>query len=267
MKHQPRKRFGQNFLSDQKIIQDLINFLNLISTDVVIEIGPGIGALTEPLLGQVDKLVAIEIDRDLVAKLFKVFKSQKNLTLITADALQIAYSQWGENIRVVGNLPYNIATPLLIKLLDYKQFIKDLHLMLQKEVALRLAAQPGNKNYGRLSIITQYHCAVELLALVPAAAFDPRPKVSSAILRLTPYKSSPYAPVNICAFKYLITKAFSMRRKTLANNLMGLISAEQIVDLGMDPKLRPEQIKIEQYIILANSPYIKRLVGSNATNQ
>lgn len=274
MKHRPRKRFGQNFLCSQAVLNEIGNYLNIEPTDLLLEIGAGQGALTNILVQKTNKVIAIEIDKDLSAHLLKLFRepqeksilnemplnnenndgrqNSKEFNLLAADALDVDYSQWGRNLRVVGNLPYNIATPLLIKLLSYIDYIKDLHLMFQQEVALRLAAKPGNKNYGRLSILTQYHCLVEPLIVVPSTAFFPVPKVNSIFLRLLPHKISPYPRVNLQALTDLTRQAFSMRRKTLANNLAKLIPVGEINNLGINPKARPEQISIKEYVLLAN---------------
>ncbi|KTC85047.1 16S rRNA (adenine(1518)-N(6)/adenine(1519)-N(6))-dimethyltransferase RsmA [Legionella brunensis] len=251
MKHHPRKRFGQNFLQNTQIIHEILNALNLQENDKVIEIGPGLGALTQPLLRQLKSLTAIEIDRDLQAHLAAMPAAIGKLNLVSGDALTIDYSQWGGHLRIIGNLPYNISTPLLLHLLEYAQFVDDMHFMLQKEVVLRLAAKPGTKAYGRLSVMVQYYCDVEHLFDVSPEAFHPKPKVDSAIVRLTPYRSSPYPKVSMTALESLVAKAFSMRRKTLANNLKSVLSAAQLTGLGVDPVLRPEQISIADYVQMA----------------
>lgn len=249
--HRPRKRFGQNFLQDKHIINNILNVLHLQKDDKVIEIGPGLGALTQPLLKYIEKLTAIEIDTDLQEHLRSLPGAGSKLHLIAADALTIDYSQWGPHLRVVGNLPYNISTPLLFHLLGYASFIEDMHFMLQKEVVARLAAQPGTKVYGRLTVMVQYHCKVESLFDVPPEAFHPVPKVDSAIVRLIPYQVSPYPVVDINALGQLVAKAFAMRRKTLANNLKPLLSAAQLRGLDIDPLARPEQIAVMDYVRIA----------------
>lgn len=248
MSHRPRKRFGQNFLQNQQIIAQILNALHLQKDDKVIEIGPGLGALTQPLLKYLDKLIAVEIDTDLQSYLRSLTIARNKLELIPADALTVDYSQWGSGLRVVGNLPYNISTPLLLHLLGYASAIDDMHFMLQKEVVERLAAQPGTKDYGRLTVMVQYHCEVESLFEVPPEAFHPKPKVDSAVVRLMPYRASPYPAVDIAAFEQLLAKAFSMRRKTLANNLKPVLSAVELSDLGIDPLARPEQIAVMDYV-------------------
>lgn len=252
MTHRARKRFGQNFLQSRQIIDSIIRSLNLQSTDNVLEIGPGLGALTQPLLQKLDRLTAVEIDRDLQAHLTEMHGSGGKLSLIDADALTIDYSQFGEHLRVIGNLPYNISTPLLLRLLHHISHIDDMHFMLQKEVVSRIAAGPGSKAYGRLSVMLQYYCDVEHLFDVPPEAFHPQPKVDSAIVRLTPHAISPYPTVAFTELERLVACAFSMRRKTLANNLKPIISAAELTALGIDPGLRPEQISVMDYVRLAN---------------
>lgn len=253
MAHAPRKRFGQNFLKNQAIIHNIMNALHPNPCDTVLEIGPGLGALTHPLLKDLHHLTAIEIDRDLQAHLATLPEAKNKLTLINADALTLDYSQFGDKLRIIGNLPYNISTPLLLHLLHYTPYIEDMHFMLQKEVVERLAAQPGCKAYGRLSVMVQYFCEVEHLFNVPPTAFDPEPKVESAIIRITPFTTSPYPDVSFPDLEQLVAKAFSMRRKTLANNLKPEISATTLTALGINPSARPEQITIKDYVHIVKS--------------
>jgi len=252
MKHIPRKQFGQNFLQDRHVINHILQAINPAPLDNIVEIGPGLGALTQPLLHTQNKLTAIEIDRDLQIQVEQLPLAAEKLTLIKADALTVDYSQLGEKLRVIGNLPYNISTPLLLHLLQYHTCITDMHFMLQKEVVKRLAAQPGTKAYGRLSIMIQYFCEVEDLFEVPPESFYPAPKVDSAVVRLTPYALSPFEAVDLTALQNLVAKAFGMRRKTLANNLKEVLSAEQLKKLDIDPQQRPEQITITEYIRITN---------------
>ncbi len=249
--HRPRKRFGQNFLQNQHVINDILRAFNPQSADRVVEIGPGLGALTIPLLRRLDSLTAIEIDTDLQAHLAGMPQALGKLRLIHADALTVDYGQLGEHLRIIGNLPYNISTPLLLHVLKYVHHIDDMHFMLQKEVVERLVAGPGSKTYGRISVMVQYLCEVEQLFIVPATAFYPQPKVESAIIRLIPYQVSPYPYVKFSVLEQLVASAFSMRRKTLANNLKGLINAGDLERLGIDPKRRPEQISVTDYVQLA----------------
>ena len=249
--HRPRKRFGQNFLQNQPIINDILRAFHPQPTDNVVEIGPGLGALTKPLLRLLTTLTAIEIDTDLAAHLSEMPIAFEKLKLMTTDALTVDYSQLGPHLRIIGNLPYNISTPLLLHVLRYAKHIDDMHFMLQKEVVERLVATPGGKTYGRLSVVVQYLCEVEQLFIVPPTAFHPQPKVESAIIRLIPYQTSPYPPVEFAKLERLMASAFSMRRKTLANNLKPLISAAELITLGIDPGLRPEQISIHDYVQIA----------------
>lgn len=248
MSHRPRKHFGQNFLQNRQIVEQILSSLHLQKEDKVIEIGPGLGALTQPLLKYLDHLIAIEIDRDLQVHLASLSIAKDKLELVPADALTVDFRQWGGNLRILGNLPYNISTPLLLHLLNYATSIVDMHFMLQKEVVERLAARPGTRDYGRLTVMIQYHCEVEPLFEVPPEAFYPKPKVDSAVVRLIPHQLSPYPEVDLKALEQLVAQAFGMRRKTLANNLKPVLSAMQLSDLGIDPLARPEQISIMDYV-------------------
>lgn len=249
--HRPKKRFGQNFLQDSQVVHSILRLFNPQPDDKVIEIGPGLGALTHPLLQIFPHFTAIEIDHDLHAYWLNKKQQNPGLNLIQADALTVDFGSLGTKLRIIGNLPYNISTPLLLHLLSFKEHIKDMHFMLQKEVALRLAALPGNKDYGRLSVLLQYICEVEYLLEVPAHAFHPKPKVESAVVRLTPHISSAYADVELANLQHLLKQAFAMRRKTLANNLKSIISAQDLTQLNIDPSIRPEQLSIEEYVKLA----------------
>jgi 16S rRNA (adenine1518-N6/adenine1519-N6)-dimethyltransferase len=248
MKHRPRKRFGQNFLEDSHVIQNIITAICPQPDDNLLEIGPGLGALTRPLLTQVKKITAIEIDTDLHAHL-KTLAPLK-LTLIAADALTVDLKPLGTQLRVIGNLPYNISTPLLFHLLQYAPQIKDMHFMLQKEVVNRLSASPGTKAYGRLSVITQAQCAVESLFLVPPTAFNPAPKVDSAIVRLTPHPTQ-HTKSLLASLEAVLLQAFSTRRKTLSNTLKPLCTSAQLSALGINPQHRPETLSVDTYIKLA----------------
>ncbi|RUQ85050.1 MULTISPECIES: 16S rRNA (adenine(1518)-N(6)/adenine(1519)-N(6))-dimethyltransferase RsmA [Legionella] len=252
MGHRPRKRFGQNFLQNQHVIAAILQNFHAQQEDKVLEIGPGLGALTKPLLKILNHLIAIEIDADLQAMWASSPIAAEKLQLIAEDALTVDYSQFGRNLRIIGNLPYNISTPLLIRLLQFIPCIEDMHFMLQKEVVERLAASPHCKDYGRLSVIVQYYCEVEHLFDVPADAFYPQPKVESAVVRLLPYKISPYPQVSFTVLERLLAQAFGMRRKTLANNLKPICSAATLSHYGIDPSLRPEQIPVADYARLAH---------------
>lgn len=251
MKHNPRKRFGQNFLQNRHIIEKILGSIRPQPQDNMLEIGPGLGALTEPLLRCLTHLTVVEIDTDLQQYWLSFPGISEKLQLVAADALTVDYSQFGARLRVVGNLPYNISTPLLIHLLRFSSVIEDMHFMLQKEVVVRMSAVPGSKDYGRLSVMLQYHCEVDYLFDVPPEAFEPQPKVDSAVVRLVPYKVSPFDVVAVNQLERLVACAFAMRRKTLNNNLKKIISAEQLNNLGIDGNKRPEQISIPEYVQLA----------------
>ncbi|WP_028388973.1 16S rRNA (adenine(1518)-N(6)/adenine(1519)-N(6))-dimethyltransferase RsmA [Legionella fairfieldensis] len=252
MSHRPRKRFGQNFLQNKQIIHEILSALQLRKEDKVVEIGPGLGALTLPLLRYLNHLTAIEIDTDLHTHLTELPAAQDKLHLIGADALTVDYSELGSKLRIVGNLPYNISTPLLLHLMHSISSIEDMHFMLQKEVVSRLAARPGTKAYGRLTVMIQYYCDVEWLFDVPPEAFYPQPKVDSAVVRITPYQASPYSSVNIRVLEQVVAQAFAMRRKTLANNLKPLLNSAQLCHLEINPQARPEQISIRDYVQITN---------------
>lgn len=250
--HKARKRFGQNFLHDRQVIDRLVAAIAPKAGDNMVEIGPGQGALTAPLLEAVASLHAIELDRDLFAMLQTRFAGGK-LDLYSADALRFDFAALAEGrpLRVVGNLPYNISTPLLFHLFGFRQHIADMHFMLQQEVVDRLAAEPGNKSWGRLGIMAQYYCRVEKLFTVPPGAFKPPPKVMSAIVRLTPEPPEVNAD-NPAFFADVVRASFAQRRKTLRNNLKALLPTEQLDKLQQDLTLRPEQLSVADYVRLSN---------------
>lgn len=248
----PRKRFGQNFLKNPHVIENIIALIAPQKLDHMVEIGPGLGALTTLLLPLVAQLDAIEIDRDLIPQLHQRCDKLGNLHIHEADALQFDFAQLAghEKIRLVGNLPYNISTPLLFHVLEYRQVVQDMHFMLQKEVVDRMAAEPGNKQYGRLSVMVQYYCHVEKLIKVKPSAFFPPPKVDSAIVRLIPNAQA--SAKDDKQLSMMVKHAFQQRRKTLANNLKGMITADQLLSLDIDPKCRPEQLSVNDYVKISN---------------
>ena len=250
IKHQ--KKLGQNFLINVDCINKIIRAINPIYNDNLIEIGPGIGALTAPLLQDQFHVTAIEIDDRLPVILKNLPNAQSHLSLILQDVLQVDFNKFKFPMRIFGNLPYNIATPLIINLFKFIDSIKDMHFMLQKEVADRIVSLPGSRDYGRLSIIVQYYCQSTLLFYVTADNFDPPPKVESAVIRLVPYKKSPFIDVDPEKLFFIVSKAFAMRRKTLLNNLKTLISKQELIDLAIDPGLRPENLSIDDYINITN---------------
>lgn len=252
-KHIPRKRFGQNFLHDQNVIANIIKLVAPESDDQFIEIGPGQGALTLPLLEYVNALDVIEIDRDLVA--WWKNKAIEKLTIHECDALKVDYCEIRKDrqqkARLVGNLPYNISTPLLFHILEYRHCIQDMHFMLQKEVVERITAKPGSKTYGRLSVMMQFFCETENLLTVGPTSFNPPPKVDSAIIRLKPYLVAPY-PADAKSLGILVNQAFSQRRKTLRNAIKNLVTEQQITELGIDPGCRAETLPLETFARLSS---------------
>ncbi len=255
-RHRPRKRLGQHFLHDPGFVQRILDAVDPQPTEHVVEIGPGLGALTRDLLRRVGHLDVVELDRDVVPHLRAACAGLGELAVHRADAVHFDFAALrgaGPPLRVVGNLPYNVSTPLLFHLLDQIDHITDMHVMLQKEVVQRLAASPGNGDYGRLSIMVQCQCRVERLFNVPPAAFRPPPRVDSAVARLRPHAAPPVRLADPAVFKHLVTQAFSQRRKTLRNALRGILDTEQIQAQGLDPGLRPEVLSLEAYARLANA--------------
>lgn len=252
--HKARKRFGQNFLDDHNIIANIVHAISPQPNDLLVEIGPGLGAITTELIEQLDAMHVVELDRDLIPFLIAKFEHTKKLTIHQADALSFDFSQLaGETdrkLRVVGNLPYNISTPLIFHLLEQSTEIQDMHFMLQKEVVDRLAAGVGDKAYGRLGIMVQYHCRVEPLFDVPPESFNPPPKVDSAIVRLIPHEEKPFTTRDPELLQRLVTAAFSMRRKTLRNSLKNHATNEQMEAVGINPGDRAEKVPLEAYVAL-----------------
>jgi 16S rRNA (adenine1518-N6/adenine1519-N6)-dimethyltransferase len=250
--HIPRKRFGQHFLHDPGVIQKIIHAIAPQRTDHMVEIGPGQGALTYPLLERLDALHVVEIDRDLAAYLQS--REIENLQVHTVDALRFDFCSLahGSRLRVVGNLPYNISTPILFHLMKQLECIQDMYFMLQKEVVERMVAAPGSRDYGRLSIMVQYRCDVESLFDIGPGAFKPPPRVDSSLVRLTPHTQAPAQVNDERLFEKLVTQAFSARRKTLRNALKNLLEPVQIEACGIDPGLRPEQLSLRQFACLCN---------------
>lgn len=254
--HKARKRFGQNFLQDFGIINRIVRAIRPQASDAMVEIGPGQGAITGELLSQLDHLNVVELDRDLIPLLnINLATHSDKLSIHEADALQFDFAKLigpEQQLRIVGNLPYNISTPLIFHLLSFRQQVQDMHFMLQYEVVARMAAQPGSKAYGRLSIMTQYYCQVEHLFDVPPECFDPAPKVMSAIVRLRPYKELPQQADNLAIFEEVVKLAFSQRRKMLRNTLKPLFDEEQLAGLEQQLQLRPEQLDIAGFIDISN---------------
>ncbi len=253
--HKARKRFGQNFLHDHNIIQRISQSIRPRPGDRMVEIGPGQGALTEYMLEGAGELDVIELDRDLIPTLKLRFGLNKHFRIHEGDAMKFDFAALKTDereLRVVGNLPYNISTPLIFHLLEFQGMIKDMHFMLQKEVVLRLAAQAGDKHYGRLGIMTQYYCSVDYLFTVGPGAFKPAPKVDSAIVRLTPHKTLPHPCKDIKMLEVVVRDAFSQRRKTIRNTLKKHLNIEELEALQIEPGARPEVLLLADYVRIAD---------------
>ncbi|MDX1335328.1 MAG: 16S rRNA (adenine(1518)-N(6)/adenine(1519)-N(6))-dimethyltransferase RsmA [Gammaproteobacteria bacterium] len=255
MSHQPRKRFGQHFLHDPNVINGIISAIHPVPGQTMVEIGPGLGAMTCPLLSKIENLQVVELDRDVIPILKDNCAGKGELTIHQADALRFDFNQLSElprSLRVVGNLPYNISTPLIFHLLETADKILDMHFLLQKEVVERLAAKPGGGDYGRLSVMVQYRCKAENLFHVGRGAFNPPPKVESAVVRLTPYKTLPHVAKDEGLFAQIVNQAFSQRRKTLRKALQKLCSDEDFANTGIDSSLRPEHLSVADFVQLSN---------------
>jgi len=253
--HRARKRFGQHFLHDRGIIDKIVSAIGPRPGDHIVEIGPGLGALTAPLLERHGELDVVELDRDVIPHLEETCLGKGTLRIHNVDALKFDFGSLAEDhdLRVVGNLPYNISTPLIFHLLEYAERIIDMHFLLQKEVVDRLAAAPGSNDYGRLSVMVQYRCRAESLFRVGPGAFSPPPKVDSAVVRLVPYDTLPFPARDEQRLAELVNQAFSRRRKTLRNGVKGLLDAEGIERVGIDPSIRPERLTVEEFVRLANA--------------
>jgi 16S rRNA (adenine1518-N6/adenine1519-N6)-dimethyltransferase len=253
--HAPRKRFGQNFLRDPQVIERIIAAIRPQAQEAYLEIGPGLGAMTQPLLKILGRLQVVELDRDIIPQLTASCKNLGTLEVHQADALNFDFhpcAPAGQRLHVVGNLPYNISTPLLFHLFEQLDCIADMHFMLQKEVVDRMVADPGNKQYGRLSVMVQYYCQVGSLFDVPPEAFYPAPKVNSSIVRLVPYAKPPFEAKNKAFFDEIVREAFNQRRKTLRNSLRAYFNDEQFAAAGVNPDLRAENLSVEAFVSLSN---------------
>lgn len=283
--HQPRKRFGQNFLHDQSIIAQIVDAIYPQKDDLLVEIGPGMGALTEPMLSQVDNMTVIELDKDLASSLRLRIgaHSHGNFTIVQDNAMTVDYRLLHQNLtqskratksaskpanktfvvsasdklRIVGNLPYNISTPILFHLLNFTDIIQDMHFMLQKEVVDRITADVGTKAYGRLSVMMQYHCEPQYLLTVPNGAFNPPPKVTSAVFRLTPYVKKPVTANDEARFAMVVRECFNHRRKTLRaifkkNALLPTLPTTAFDDIGVDEMARPETLTVADFVALSH---------------
>ena len=253
MKHIPRKRFGQNFLTDDAVLHDIISSIAPTPEDAMVEIGPGLAAMTSLLLQSLSHLHVVELDRDLVVRLKKQFPAER-LTVHAADALKFDFSSIpvpeGQKLRVVGNLPYNISSPLLFHLATIAPQVKDQHFMLQKEVVERMVAAPGTKAFGRLSVMLQWRYHMDLLFVVPPTAFDPPPKVDSAIVRMIPIANP--LPCDVAALEKVTTVAFSQRRKVVRNCVASLFTENDLIKVNIDPQKRPEALTVAEFVAMAN---------------
>jgi len=250
--HRPRKRFGQHFLTDPGVIDAIVRAIGPRQDDVVVEIGPGRGAITGPLAAMAGHLHCVELDRDLASQLRGRYADDDNVTIHEADALTFDFAALGDSLRIVGNLPYNISTPLLFRLLDFRDCISDMHFMLQKEVVDRMAAAPGSKTYGRLGIMLGCHLDVLALFDVEPQCFEPPPAVTSAVVRLSPLPPGRFEIDDEGILRRTVATAFSQRRKTVRNALKSLVDESELEALGIDITVRPEMLAIGDYVALAN---------------
>nr|WP_086939653.1 16S rRNA (adenine(1518)-N(6)/adenine(1519)-N(6))-dimethyltransferase RsmA [Thaumasiovibrio occultus] len=253
--HRARKRFGQNFLHDEYIIDGIVSAINPRNGETLVEIGPGLGALTEPVGREVDHFHVVELDRDLAERLRHHPELSSKLTIHEGDAMQFDFKQLlteGNKLRIFGNLPYNVSTPLIFHLLTFHENVQDMHFMLQKEVVNRLAAGPGSKAYGRLTVMAQYYCKVIPVLEVPPTAFKPAPKVDSAVVRLVPYETLPHPTTSLKWLERVCREGFNQRRKTVRNCYKQILSPEELEALGVDPGTRPENLSIVQFVEMAN---------------
>ncbi len=251
MRHRPRKRFGQNFLIDGSVVAAIVAAVAPRPGDRVVEIGPGLGALTGPLHERVNHLHVVEIDRDIIKHLEQMF-ARERVTIHAGDALTFDFAALGRGLRVVGNLPYNISTPLLFHLAGSAAAIRDIHVMLQKEVVERMVARPSASDYGRLSVMLQYRFRMEHVLEVPAAAFHPVPKVESAVVRMTPFVRPPHPARDEALFANIVKAAFAQRRKTLRNALKLHFGADDFRRLGVDAGLRAQDLPVADFVRLAD---------------
>ena len=251
MKHIAKKRFGQNFLTDQGVIASLVMAIAPNIDDLLVEIGPGLGALTKPLLQRLKLLHVVEVDRDIIAWMEKAYVNQA-IAIHSADALKFDFTSLGENLRVTGNLPYNISTPILFHLLDNVSHITDMHFMLQKEVVERMVASPSTAAYGRLSVMLQYRLKMDYLITVPPEAFEPAPKVESAFVRCVPHAVLPYIATDEALFAKVVLAAFGQRRKTLRNTLKGLLDDDGFNALELNSQLRAENLSVADFVRISN---------------
>lgn len=251
-RHLPRKRFGQNFLVDEGAIAGIISAIAPQRGDLLVEIGPGLGALTMPLLDRLQHLHVVEIDRDLIARL-RAQHAPDKLTIHEGDVLEFDFAGLGGGLRVAGNLPYNISTPLLFHLAAFAGRIRDVHVMLQREVVERMVAAPGDSAFSRLSVMLQYRFDMEMLFGVAPESFEPAPKVESAVVRLTPLSPLPHPARDEALFGSIVARAFSQRRKTLRNTLKGVVTDADFARLDIDPGARAQELSVADFVRIADT--------------
>ena len=249
--HHARKRFGQNFLSDPNIIRKIVDAIRPAVGDTIVEIGPGLAAMTDPLVERLGHMHVVEIDRDLIARLKERYTPER-LTIHEGDALKFDFGTLGAPLRVVGNLPYNISTPLLFHLASFAESVTDMTFMLQKEVVMRMVAEPGTEEYGRLSVMLQYRFRMARLFDVPPGAFRPAPKVTSSIVRMVPLAPEQLGADDEELLGRIVAAAFGQRRKTLRNTLRDFLDEQDFAALGVDPGLRGERLSVTDYVNIAN---------------
>jgi 16S rRNA (adenine1518-N6/adenine1519-N6)-dimethyltransferase len=249
--HKPRKRFGQHFLEDRGVVDRILAAIRPRSGERFVEIGPGLGALTLPLTQRLDHFDVVEIDRDIVENLRARYAADR-LTIHDKDALEFDFFTVGNDLRVVGNLPYNISTPLLFHLTDFASAVHDAHFMLQREVVERMSAQPATSAYGRLSVMLQYRWNIDSLFDVAPSAFRPAPKVWSSVVRMIPHRVLPHVANDEGLFSEVVMRAFGQRRKILRNTLRGNLGASEFEQLGIDPNARGETLGVADFVRIAN---------------
>lgn len=249
--HKAKKQFGQNFLVDQNIIADIVRAIRPAADDTMVEIGPGLGAMTRPLMQHLNKLHVVEIDRDIIARL-KTDYPQDKIVIHEGDALKFDFATLGVPLRIVGNLPYNISSPLLFHFAKYAEGITDMHFMLQNEVVERMVAEPSTAAFGRLSVMLQYRFNMEKLLDVPPQSFRPAPKVDSAIVRMIPLPASQITVKDEALYAKVVASAFGQRRKTLRNTLRDYLAEGDFAQLDINPQLRAENLGVVEYTRIAN---------------
>tara|TARA_B100000035_G_scaffold210907_1_gene180605 strand:- start:69475 stop:70254 length:780 start_codon:yes stop_codon:yes gene_type:complete len=254
-----KKKFGQNFLTDQSVIKEILKHLKPLAQDKVLEIGPGMGAITIPLLNKLNHISVIEIDLDMINYLQKKIPKEK-INIINRDVLSIKNRELEVYDRIIGNLPYYISTEILIKMIDIFGSLKDIHFMFQKEVAERITAKPKSKNYGRLTVLIQYFFNAEILFNIAANSFSPPPKIESSFIKLIPKKKEGLRFKNFFNFKKVVKTAFQFKRKTLKNNFKDILSENNFISLGIDSQKRAEMLSVDDFVNIENYIYDHKII-------